>query len=91
MRIDEYDYKVNNNFGNHTEERKGGWLDGEVSTPWGYVICYAQGSEHEFHCSTLRFIHNGRCYVRNFHGKRYTTRGIKTKAMQFAKEIATTN
>lgn len=64
------------------------WTDGEVATPWGFVVVYAQGDEQHYHHSRLDFIHRGRLYIRNFSGKRYTPRGLKTKAMQFAREIA---
>jgi len=73
---------------NQTQERKEGWLEGLVYTPQGFVRVYAQGDEKHYHITRLDFIREGRCYVRTFRGKRYTKRGVKTKAMQFAKEIA---
>lgn len=72
---------------NRTEERKEGWLDGEVATPWGFVVVYAQGDDKHTHVTRLDFIHNGRQYMRTYNGKRFTKRGVKTKAMQFAREI----
>lgn len=70
------------------EVRKEGWTDGEIATPWGFVSVYAQGGENHFYHTRLDFICKGRLYMRNFSGKRYTPRGITTKAMRFAKEIA---
>lgn len=80
--------KVNKNGFSRTEERKEGWMDGEVATPWGFVSIYAQGDDTHSHVTRLDFIHNGRQYIRTFSGKRFTKHGVKTKAMQFAKEIA---
>jgi hypothetical protein len=88
MKIIDANWVVGKQGYNRTEERREGWLDGEVATPWGFVVCYAQGSEKHRHHTRLDFIHNGRLYSRNFSGKRFTKRGIKTKAMKFAKEIA---
>lgn len=84
-------YKIPNRGYNRSEERREGWLDGEVATPWGFVCVYAQGNEFHSHHSRLDFIHNGVQYIRHFSGKRFTKRGIKTKAMQFAKEIVERN
>lgn len=72
---------------NRTENRNEGWVDGEVATPFGFVCCYAQGDDNHFYHTRLDFIHKGVMYMRNFSGKRYTKRGLKTKAMQFAREI----
>jgi hypothetical protein len=73
------------------EVRKEGWTDGEVATPWGFVSVYAQGDDNHYYHTRLDFIHNGRLYMRNFSGKRYTPRVIKTKAMRFAKEMVLSN
>lgn len=88
MEIFDVSWKVEKRGTNRTVERRELWLDGCVATPWGYVICYAQGDDENFHHTRLDFIHGGRVYCRNFNGKRYSVRGIKTKAVQFAKEIA---
>ncbi len=87
MEIYNYSISVGKTGFNSTEERKEGWLDGEVVTPWGFVRCYAQGDDKSSHHTRIDFIFNGVMYSRNFSGKRYTKRGIKTIAFQFAKEI----
>jgi hypothetical protein len=88
MTILDDDYSVEKTGFSRTEERREGWLDGEVATPWGFVVCYAQGDKNNVNHTRLDFIHDGRLYTRSFLNKRFTQRGIKTKAMQFAKEIA---
>ena len=73
--------------GSHIELNKEyNYLDGDVITPQGIVLVYAQGDKEAFHASRLDFVWRGRYYVRNFE-KRYTPRGLVTKAKQFAKEI----
>lgn len=72
---------------NRTTDRVDGWTDGDVITPWGFVCVYAQGDDKHHHCTWLHFIHNGYMYTRQFNNKRYTKRGIKTKAFEFAKEV----
>lgn len=67
---------------------KEGWTDGDVVTPWGIVSVYAQGDDRYRHHTRLDIVHNGRLYMRDFHGKRYSPRGLVMKAMQFAREIA---
>lgn len=62
-----------------------GWLDGEVVTPHGIVSVYAQGDNENFSMTRLDFAHRGFLYMRTF-DKRYTSRGIVTKAKQFAKD-----
>lgn len=62
-------------------------VDGYVATAWGYVVVYSQGDNNFKHVTHLQFIFNGFQYTRTFN-KRYTPRGIKTKAMAFAQEIA---
>lgn len=64
-----------------------GFTKGVVMTPWGIVDAYAQGDDKHRHNTSLIFIFDGRIHRRGFEGKRYTPRGIKTKAMQFAKEV----
>ena len=88
MKIFDDSMKVQKDGFSRTEDR-GGWTDGEIVTPWGIVSVYAQGDAENANHTRLDFVHAGRLHMRNFHGKRYSRRGIKTKAMQFAKEIAT--
>lgn len=73
------------------EVRKEGWTDGEVLTPFGIVTVYAQGDAENVPHTRLDFVWNGRLYMRNFGDKRYSPRGIVTKAMKFAAEIAAPN
>lgn len=68
---------------------KSGYDDGHVLTPWGYVLVYAQGSATECHVTRLTFCHGGRAHSREFKGKRYSLRGMVTKAHKFAQEFAT--
>lgn len=66
-----------------------GWTDGEVLTPFGIVAVYAQGDKakgESFH-TRLDFVFDGRLYMRNFENKRYSSRGLVTKAYEFAAEI----
>lgn len=65
-----------------------GWLDGEVVTPQGIVTVYAQGDEVADHYTRLDFVFDQTHYMRTF-DKRYTSRGIITKATQFVNEILT--
>lgn len=67
---------------------KDGWTDGEVVTPFGIVSVYAQGDDENRPHTRLDFAWDGRLYMRNFDGRRYSPRGLVTKAMQFASEIA---
>lgn len=69
------------------EVRKEGWTDGEVLTPHGIVSVYAQGDDDHRPHTRLDFVHNGRLYMRNYPGKRYSPRGLVTKAREFAEEI----
>ena len=69
-------------------ENNGGWIDGEVVTPFGIVSVYAQGDDEHLFYTRLDFAHKGTLYVRKFDGKRYSPRGLVTKAYEFAKGIA---
>lgn len=62
--------------------RTDSWNDGVVFTPHGIVRVFFYGNS-----SGLDFAFRGRVHRRTFEGKRYTRRGIVTKAKQFAKEI----
>ena len=68
------------------EERS--YLKGTVTTPHGIVGCYAQGDLKCYSSSHLDFVFEGFHYTRRFK-KRYTARGLHTKAMQFALEVTT--
>lgn len=61
-------------------------ISGIVITTQGIVEIYAQGNEEYIYASRLNFAWKGRMYLRTF-DKRYSPRGIVTKAKQFAKEI----
>ena len=68
--------------------RKEGWVEGCVVTRHGIVSVYAQGSEGYDHYTRLDFAAAGKWYIREIRGKRYSVRGIVTKAKEFAAEIA---
>ena len=90
MEIDDSSFSIGNGF-SRIEIRHEGWTDGEVVTPHGIVSIYAQGDK-KYDCHTrLDFAHNGRFFVRFFSGKRYSKRGIVTKAKEFAREIINLN
>lgn len=91
MKIFDQNFKVEKRGYSRIEERREGWTDGEVITPWGVVSVYAQGDDTHAHHTRLDFVFAGRQWIRDFSGKRYSTRGLKTKAMQFAKEIHEAN
>ena len=84
--IYDYGYAFSRPSGCISLQKEYDYLEGSVSTKHGYVICYAQGDENCSHITTIRFIHEGRMYVRTFN-KRYSKRGIVTKANQFVTEI----
>lgn len=63
------------------------WTEGTVRTPHGIVEVYAQGSERSFRVTRLDFVWEGRVHVRSFRGKRYSPRGIVTKAKEFARHV----
>ena len=69
----------------HGEES---YLEGTITTPYGIVDCYAQGGLYVFEYSYLWFVYGGFRHTRRFN-KRYTARGLHTKAMQFAREVTT--
>ena len=64
------------------------YLEGTVTTPHGIVGCYAQGDLKCYSSSYLDFVFEGFHYTRRFK-KRYTARGLHTKAIQFAREVTT--
>jgi hypothetical protein len=92
MKITEYAYKQSTCYGN-LERHKGEYdfTHGTVTTPHGIVDCYAQGNDKERHSTWLRFVYQGYVYHRAFSGKRYTHRGIVTKARQFVNEVIAGN
>ena len=61
-------------------------LEGCVATPYGIVFVFAEDDD-KGGCSSFEFVWRKRYYVRLFN-KRYTERGLMTKAKQFAAEIA---
>jgi hypothetical protein len=64
-----------------------GWTDGAVFTCHGIVLVYAQGDDEYTHHTRLDFVWQGRLYMRDFNGKRYSPRGLVTLADRFAAEI----
>lgn len=88
MKMNEYTFSIGTGR-SHITDHVHGWTDGTVYTVHGIVEVYAQGRDGKAEHTTLRFVHNGRCHVRNFHEKRYTARGMSRKAKQFAREVVT--
>jgi len=76
---------IGSGFGRISRQREG-WLDGEVVTPHGIVSVFAQGDSTHDHYSRLDFAYAGRLYIRSFN-KRYSPRGLVTKAKQFSREV----
>lgn len=68
------------------EIRPEGWTDGDVVTYYGIVSVYAQGDEDSYYSTGLQFAYEGRLYGRTFL-KRYTPRGIVTKANEFVQDV----
>ena len=84
-------YKIPKGGYNNIRVRRHGeesYLEGTVTTPHGIVHCYAQGDLEHYKRSQLWFVIEGFRYMRWFK-KRYTARGLHTKAMQFAREVTT--
>jgi hypothetical protein len=90
MKIEDWNFRVSRCTGNISLSAKYDYLDGTVSTPHGIVSCYAQGDKSSYRFSSLSFIYRGIDYRRNFNGKRYSSRGLVTKAKEFANEIIAT-
>lgn len=64
----------------------GEWIGGEVGTPHGFVSVYHE-AERPF--TRFDFIWDGRLYMRNLSGKRYTKAGLVRMAAAFAREVVT--
>lgn len=82
---DEWKAGISNGIRTNQEYR---YHEGVVGTPYGFVWVYAQGCNKYAPSSRLDFIWNGRRHSRWFRNKRYSKRGLVTKARQFALEIA---
>jgi hypothetical protein len=83
MKTTDDTYSIGKGFG-RIQVRKEGWTDGVVVTEHGLVEVYAQGDAKEVHLTSLRFASAGQFHTRNFHGKRYSPRGLVTVAKRFA-------
>jgi hypothetical protein len=83
--MNEWKYNVGRGHSCLTDNR--GWTEGVVFTPHGIVEVYAQGDDVHRHSTRLRFFKDGYVYCRLWN-KRYSHRGIATKAKQFAKELS---
>lgn len=69
-------------------------ITGVVGTLHGYIRAYSDDYKNDhtgrrYRSSSLRFIWKGKEYFRFFDGVAYSSRGLVTKARQFAEEIAT--
>jgi hypothetical protein len=67
----------------HNDPR--GWTTSSVFTREGIVAVYMEAGERPF--TRLDFIHKGRLYTRDIHGRSYTERGLVTVANRFAGEM----
>lgn len=63
------------------------YTEGAIATHYGIVSIYTQGDERFKYHSRLDFVYRGRLYTRNFRGKRYSHRGLVTKAREFARQV----
>jgi len=63
------------------------WTEGAIATQYGIVAVYTQGDARFEYSSRLDFVHNARLYTRSFKGKRYSHRGLVTKAKEFARHV----
>jgi len=91
MKMKKYDYycSVGRGYSDIRDLDKNESYSGFVYTSWGIVEVYGQGDKLAMiPCSTfLRIIKDGIVYNRNFTNKKYSKRGVVTKAKQFAREI----
>ena len=62
------------------------YLKGSVQTPHGIVEVVSQGDKMNPYYTRLDFVKDGQTYTRTFN-RRYSKRGLGTKAREFAKEI----
>lgn len=61
-----------------------GYIAGSVVTPLGFVVVYTEDSKNY---TRLAFVWNNRLYIRKI-DRRFSKRGLVTKAAQFAQEIS---
>lgn len=81
----DFSFSIDSGFSNW-ELGTGNYDSGIINTYHGIVSVYAQGDEECSHSTSLRFVHNGRCFVRSWK-KRFSRRGIAMLAKKFSKEI----
>lgn len=74
-------FAIPRQFGGQLRARDG-YIDGPVVTLLGIVIAYTQENY-----TRLDFVWNNRLHVRTI-DRRFSKRGLVTKAAQFAKEVA---
>ena len=58
------------------------WTDGVVVTRYGIVVAFAASP-----LTKLEIVRDGRVYIRTYHNKRYTNRGITAIAHRFARDV----
>jgi len=63
----------------------GSWFDGEVGTPFGYVLAYTEVEGDE--TAELRFIWKGQLYIRRFN-RTLTKHSLVCQAKKFTEEVA---
>ena len=80
-------YSVGPGWSNIFYNREYDCLDGYVITPHGIVLATSEGDSTHEPYTRLTFVWNDRFIYRIFY-KRYSSRGLATKAKQFAREIA---
>lgn len=84
MKIYNDNMKISKPFG---RIENAGCPDGDVVTPYGIVGVYVYKDLAGHYHSKLDFAFKGRLYLRAFQNKRYSPRGLVTKANRFAEEI----
>jgi hypothetical protein len=66
----------------------GPYMDGDVGTPHGFVHVYHEWADHREPVARLDVCRDGRMFMRNYSGRRYTEKALVTMASRFAREIA---
>lgn len=92
LHVSDESYAVGKGHANIVEEKLESngstWLQGEVHTPRGIVSVYSQGDDTFRPSTQLKMIVLGRCHTRRMN-RRFTARGLITKAKAFASEFET--
>jgi len=89
-KIEYYDdtLSVKQSFNNitHGENKHGEWRSGEIGTPFGFVLAYAEFGDEDGGVSELRFIWRERLHIRTFN-RTLTERSLVCQAKKFTEGI----